>query len=116
MFERVLNTPYFSLLECYIFQENKLKWNMALLGKLYRSRLKQQKELGLLSLEFLFLLVQKQNSAFKLANCDLQINFVFLQITLSIFLNEIYESKQKILNYTLFSWIGTFFPPKPLTE
>ena len=58
---------------------------MALLGKLYRSRLKQQKELGLLSLEFPFLLVQKQNSAFKLANCDLQINFVFLQITLTIF-------------------------------
>ena len=50
---------------------------MALLGKLYRSRLEQQKKLGWLSLEFLFLLVQKQNSAFKLANCDLQINSLF---------------------------------------
>lgn len=50
---------------------------MALLGKLYRSRLKQQEKLGLLSLEFLFLLVQKQNSVFKLANCDLQINCLF---------------------------------------
>ena len=38
---------------------------------------------GLHSSEFLFLLVQKQKSGFKLANCDSQINFVFLQITLN---------------------------------
>ena len=86
MFDRVLNTSYSVYWECYIFQTNQPKWNMALLWRLYRSRLTQQKKFGLQSLDFLCLLMQKQKSGSKLANCDLQINFVFWQITLSIFL------------------------------
>ena len=136
MFDRVLNTSYSVYWECYIFQTNQPKWNMALLWRLYRSRLTQQKKFGLQSLDFLCLLMQKQKSGFKLANCDLQINYVFWQITLSIFLWNLWikafllwEFSEKLLftlqalqfayiskkiwHSTSFSLIWTFLSPNP---
>ena len=139
MFDRVLNTSYSVYWECYIFQTNQPKWNMALLRRLYRSRLKQQKKFGLQSLDFLCLLMQKQKSGSKLANCDLQINFVFWQITLSIFLWNLWikafllwEFSEKLL-FTLqtlqfayipekyntlhhFLWFGLFCLQTPIEE